>query len=235
GVGATSSTNGGGVGATSSTNGGGVGATSSTNGGGVGATSSTNGGGSTEQSAPVRLKAAGVDLVTMGRRGTDSLDGDRVLTLHDPGGPRHVELVVAGDRLAGATCVGAPELGTALALAYDRGTALPADPMSLLLPDRAEADGSPALMPAATPVCPCNGVAKRDVVAAWEAGARSVPEVATATRATTGCGGCRQLVCGLVDWLRASDPDTSQSADVDGEQTVPGPQRATSPSEISAS
>ena len=90
-------------------------------------------------------------------------------------------------------------------------------------------------MPAATTVCRCNGVTKRDVVQAWEDGARSVPEVATATRATTGCGGCRQLVCGLVDWLRASDPDTSQPAGPSGEQTVPGPQRATSPSEISAS
>jgi len=38
-------------------------------------------------------------------------------------------------------------------------------------------------------------------------GVRSVDDVARATRATTGCGGCRDVVCGLVDWLAKADPD----------------------------
>ena len=172
----------------------------------------------------MRLKAAGVDLVTAGLRGSQADATDRVVTVHDPAGRRHVELVVRGDRLAGLTSVGAPDLASGLTVAYDRGTVLPTDPLALLLPERAEADGSPALMPSATPVCRCNGVAKRDVVAAWEDGARSVEDVAATTRATTGCGGCRSVVCGLVDWLRASDPDTSQPGDDDGEHTVATPQ-----------
>ena len=32
-----------------------------------------------------------------------------------------------------------------------------------------------------------------------------VHEMAVATRATTGCGGCRETVCGLVDWLTSVD------------------------------
>jgi assimilatory nitrate reductase electron transfer subunit len=91
-------------------------------------------------------------------------------------------------------------------------------------------------MPAGTPVCRCNGVAKRDVVRAWEGGARTVPEVATATRATTGCGGCRSVVCGLVDWLRDSDPDpTSQPGRHEGEKSFPGTQHKTARDEIPAS
>jgi len=198
-------------------------------------TSSTNGGSSTNGAAPVRLKAAGLDLVTAGVRGSQAGSADRVLTVSDPAARRHVEIVVRGGRLVGATCVGAPDLASGLVVAYDRGTALPADPLALLLPEQAEADGSPAMMPAATPVCRCNGVAKRDIVGAWEGGARSVAEVAAATRATTGCGGCRAVVCGLVDWLAASDPDSSQPAGTDGEDTVPAPQHTCTPAEIPSS
>lgn len=185
----------------------------------------------------VRLKAAGVDLVTMGTRAADADPGtDRVVTVSDPGGRRHVEITVREARLAGVTCVGSPDLASALSVAFDRGTPLPADPLSLLLPERAEEDGSPALMPASTPVCRCNGVDKRDIVAAWEDGARTLPEMAAGTRATTGCGGCRDVVCGLVDWLRASDPDpSSQSGPVEGEKSVARPQHDEARDEISAS
>ena len=188
-------------------------------------------------SPPVRLKAAGADLVTMGARASEADPRtDRVVTVGDPVGRRHLEITVRAGRLVGVTCVGAPELAASLTVAYDRGTPLPTDPLALLLPERAEEDGSPALMPGATAVCRCNGVAKRDIVGAWEEGARSVPEVAAATRATTGCGGCRSVVCGLVDWLRDSDPDTtSQPQRSPGEETVAGTQHEVARDEISAS
>jgi len=182
----------------------------------------------------VRLKAAGVDLVTVGSPG----EHDRVVTVSDPVGRRHVQVSVGGDRLTAVTCVGAPDLGASLAVAYDRGTPLPSDPLALLLPERAEEDGSPALMPGATPVCRCNGVSKRDVVAAWEDGAANVQEVAAATRATTGCGGCRSVVCGLVDWLNASDPpvaESSQPAPDGREAHVAATQHDAARDEISAS
>ena len=179
----------------------------------------------------VRLKAAGVDLVTMGSPG----EHDRVVTLSDPAGRRHVQVAVGGERLTAVTCVGAPDLGAALAVAYDRATPVPSDPLALLLPERAEEDGSPALMPGATPVCRCNGVSKKDVVTAWEDGAATVQEVAASTRATTGCGGCRSVVCGLVDWLNASDPPVSQPARDDREAHVAGTQHDVARDEISAS
>jgi len=167
----------------------------------------------------VRLKAAGLDVVAMGVCGTRRPAGAatwRSVRLSDPHGGRHVEVVVADGALVGATCVGDPRVGADLTVAYTRGTPLPADPAQLLLrplPGAAPAvDSSPTLMPDRATVCRCNGVTKGRIVACWEEGARSVADVAAATRATTGCGGCTDAVCGLVDWLRRSTGDETAPA-----------------------
>jgi NAD(P)H-nitrite reductase large subunit len=80
-------------------------------------------------------------------------------------------------------------------------------------------------MPAATTVCRCNGVTKGDLVHAWDGGATTVAALADATLATTGCGGCTKLVCGIVDWLHSTDPppapETSQADAAARERTVP--------------
>jgi assimilatory nitrate reductase electron transfer subunit len=120
------------------------------------------------------------------------------------------------DELAGVTCLGFPDVSAALTLAYDRRTPLPADPLALLVPGGAgsgvEASPSPMRMPGSTTVCRCTGVTKKQIVSAWEDGATTADAIAGATRATTGCGGCKEVVCGLVDWLNASDPDTAPAS-----------------------
>ncbi|MDF9875850.1 FAD-dependent oxidoreductase [Cellulosimicrobium cellulans] len=163
----------------------------------------------------VRVKAAGLEIVTMGvcgeRRAPDP--AHRSVTLSDPASGRHVEVVVADGLLVGATCVGAPELGADLTATYTRRVPVPVDPAHLLLRPVAQAPApasSPTHMPDRTTVCTCNGVTKGDVVGCWHDGARSVDDVARATRATTGCGGCKDVVCGLVDWLATADPDQPQ-------------------------
>jgi assimilatory nitrate reductase electron transfer subunit len=55
-------------------------------------------------------------------------------------------------------------------------------------------------------VCRCNGVSKGDITAHWELGCTDVEAVAAATRATTGCGGCTDDVCGLLAWLERASP-----------------------------
>jgi assimilatory nitrate reductase electron transfer subunit len=178
---------------------------------------------------PVRLKAAGVDLVTMGVRASAAHETDRVVTVSDHGGRRHVDLVLRPDEngepvLVGVTCLGAADVSASLSVAFDRRTPLPVDPLALLLPEggRTEESASPVRMPGATTVCRCNGVSKKDIVSAWEAGAGTVEAVADRTRATTGCGGCKDVVCGLVDWLNASDPASgSDSASAPDAETAP--------------
>ena len=64
---------------------------------------------------------------------------------------------------------------------------------------------SPALMPDAATVCQCNTVSKGALVRSWRSGARTVDAVVAATRAGTGCGGCRDAVGGIVDWLSQAE------------------------------
>jgi assimilatory nitrate reductase electron transfer subunit len=152
-----------------------------------------------------RLKASGIDLAAMG-----STHGDEVLTFADPYRGTYARLVVRDDRLAGAVLLGDnPTVGTVVQL-YDRGGRVPADRRSLLLGRPLGGDAvpaaSPALMPDQAVVCRCNTVTKGRITAAWRAGARTAGEVATATRATTGCGGCTDAVGGILDWLSTVDP-----------------------------
>ncbi|GAC1379493.1 MAG: FAD-dependent oxidoreductase [Marmoricola sp.] len=153
----------------------------------------------------VKLKAAGIDLVTMGVRAGTAAEGHRVISLSDTASGRYAEVVVAGEDLVGVTCIGMPELSPSLTVHFERHTPLPADPFTLLAPEPKAEATSPFQMPGSTTVCRCNTVTKNDIVHAWEEGADSVQKVASATRATTGCGGCTEAVCGLVDWLNASD------------------------------
>ncbi|MGN6721238.1 MAG: FAD-dependent oxidoreductase [Marmoricola sp.] len=160
----------------------------------------------------VKLKAAGIDLVTMGVRASNASEGQRVITLSDPSSGRHVELVLSDEELIGVTCVGMPELSPSLTVHFERRTPLPPDPFTLLAPEAKAEAVSPFHMPGGTTVCRCNTVTKNDIVHAWESGADSVQKVASATRATTGCGGCTEAVCGLVDWLNTSDSTSPVSA-----------------------
>jgi assimilatory nitrate reductase electron transfer subunit len=159
----------------------------------------------------VRVKATGLDLVTMGSSSAAPVPpGSRVLRLSDPASLRLIEIVVADGLLVGATCLGAGQVAADLTVAYTRGTPLPSDPASLLIRPvhgAPEQTASPTNMPDRHTVCRCNGVTKRDIITSWARGARTVTEVAHRTRATTGCGGCKEAVSGIVDWLATSDPD----------------------------
>jgi len=156
----------------------------------------------------VTVKARGLDIVAMGVCGARAAEPmHRVLRLDDPEAGRHVEVVVAEGQLVGATCVGSPDLAADLVATYTRRIPVASDPAMLFLrpaaPPSATATG-PEQMPARATVCSCNSVSKSEIVDCWHAGARSVEDVARATRATTGCGGCKQVVCGVLDWLAAS-------------------------------
>lgn len=162
----------------------------------------------------MRLKAVGLSVITMGVRESSAGEGDRVVALHDNRARRFVEVVVRDDILVGITCVGAPEIGAHLSTQFDRPGVIPEDPLLLLMgtaPGFTTESASPTTMPSTTTVCRCNGVTKGDLVHAWEGGASTVDALAEKTLATTGCGGCKSLVGGIVDWLQVSDPPASSS------------------------
>ncbi|MFG3598932.1 FAD-dependent oxidoreductase [Micromonospora chersina] len=160
-----------------------------------------------------RLKAAGIDLAAMGDA-VDAPDGGgpvEELTFADPARGTYARLRIRDERLTGAILLGDnPAVGTVVQL-FDRGAPVPSDRRSLLLGRAfgaapATPAASPALMPDAATVCQCNDVSKGALVACWRAGARTVAELSAATRAATGCGGCRDAVAGIAGWLAEVDP-----------------------------
>jgi assimilatory nitrate reductase electron transfer subunit len=54
-------------------------------------------------------------------------------------------------------------------------------------------------------VCQCNTVTKGGLLECWRGGARTAADLAAGTRATTGCGSCRDTVDGIVAWLRTTE------------------------------
>ncbi len=152
-----------------------------------------------------RLKAKGVDLAALGDVHAE-VDGDaEVLCLQDPVRGRYAKLVIRDDRVTGAIVLGSPDAAATITQLYDAKTPAPTDRLGLLLGRALSSAGpvahSPADLPASSVVCRCNTVTKGQLVKAWRGGASTVPELATATRATTGCGSCTDAVCGIVDWL----------------------------------
>ncbi|MFC4907311.1 FAD-dependent oxidoreductase [Actinomadura gamaensis] len=155
-----------------------------------------------------RLKATGVDLVAMGEthHGDDDPDVE-VVRFTDAGRGTYKKVAIRDGRVVGAILLG--ETGTAgtLTMLYDRSAPLPSDRLGLLFPGvggATEAD-SPVRMPDAATVCQCNNVSKGRIRACWEDGARTAEEVVARTRASTGCGGCRDAVEGIVGWLAEQD------------------------------
>lgn len=183
----------------------------------------------------VRLKADGLDVVAMGVSGVHRAadPAQRTLRLSDPDLGRHVEVVISGGALVGATCVGAGSVAADLVAMYTRRTPLPADPAYLLLPALAglatTGPADPATLPPEATICRCNAVTKADITGSVDEGADTVEAVAHATRATTGCGGCADDVCALLSWLR-----DSRGADDDGENRFTGGKHMTNTAEIAA-
>ncbi|WP_279588719.1 FAD-dependent oxidoreductase [Actinophytocola oryzae] len=157
-----------------------------------------------------RLKARDVDLAAFGdvHAEVDNTDAE-VLCLSDPTRGRYAKLVLRDDRVTGAIVLGVPDAAATITQLYDRGIPAPSDRIALLLgrtlPPGVSVAHSPVDLPAATTVCRCNTVSKSQLVKAWRGGARGVSGLATATRATTGCGGCHDTVSAIADWLASAE------------------------------
>jgi assimilatory nitrate reductase electron transfer subunit len=169
------------------------------------------------------VKAEGVDVVSGGDvtpepwddeppspgDGAEHADGcahaRQVTVWADPARGGYVKLVTRGGVLEGFVSVGLPRTGAELTLLFERGDELPADRSALLRLDADDAGAAPAGDPFAphSTVCWCNGVTVERITAAVASGADSVDCVASATRAGTGCGGCRGRVAELLSRVSA--------------------------------
>ena len=127
----------------------------------------------------------------------------------------HRRLVVHGGRIVAAALVGDLSRVGLITQLYDRGTILgPDEPGQLLLPEAADA---PTPLPDEAEVCACAGVSAGEIRACG-----SVAECVDRTRATTGCGGCADVVRRLVGERTAGSAESPSDVAMAG---GPSPER----------
>lgn len=176
-----------------------------------------------ERPAIVMLKAEGIDVVSAGVVDPEPWDreplasGDaahpptrrQVSQWADPEHGRYVKMVTRGGVLEGMVSVGMPRTGAELMLLFERGSELPADRSILLRhdgPDEVPTGAAAELSPDET-VCWCNAVTVGHIHDAIDDGNTTVACVGSATRAGTGCGGCKGRIAELIERFSASgDP-----------------------------
>lgn len=141
----------------------------------------------------VRLKVAGVDVATMGSMDPE-FETDDVLEVVEQRRSSYRKLIMRDGKLVGAMLVGNTAAAASLVQLFDRGDAMPADPLEALCPGivAAAAAGDERV------VCNCNKVTEGTIKQCIEAGSASVEAVGGACRAGTGCGSCKNDIARLV-------------------------------------
>ncbi len=172
-----------------------------------------------ERSGIVQLKADTVDVVAAGDVQVDPWDDDgdhgsscevdrrSVAQWSDPAHGRYVKMVTRAGILEGFVSVGMPRTAAELTLLFQRGSELPADRSVLLRYDGPDYEpaAAGAMAPTAT-VCWCNGVKTEQITTAAEGGAVTVEGIGRATRAGTGCGGCKSRIGEILELMESLPP-----------------------------
>ena len=157
-----------------------------------------------------KLKVMGVELAVAGDKEPTNED-DEVVSYVEPNRGVYKKVIIRDGKVAGAILLGDGFTAPRLLQAFDRGETLPQNRAELLFPLSGEAAVLDlADMPDDAQVCNCNGVSKGKIIAAVDAGCRSLKAVCDATKAGTGCGSCIPRVQAVLelaaDGLVAEDP-----------------------------
>ncbi|UJR87138.1 FAD-dependent oxidoreductase [Sandaracinus amylolyticus] len=139
-----------------------------------------------------RLKVAGVEVASMGIREPE-LESDDVIQVLEERKDAYRKLVVRNGQLVGAMLVGNTKIAAQLVQLFDRGDALPEDPLEALSSTCA-AGGARS---SDRVLCNCHRVALSTVMEAIDGGAATVEGVAEVTKAGTGCGSCKSEIAQL--------------------------------------
>ncbi|MFD8251675.1 FAD-dependent oxidoreductase [Streptomyces werraensis] len=142
--------------------------------------------------AVLRLRTHAVDVACIGSPAAFQRSDIRIVGLSDPVGRRCARLALDGDRITAAVLLGLSDAIATVSHLHRRGLPVPSDRLSLLLGIRQELPAVEEANRTDPMVCLCNQVSRRQLAGAWELGARTVPALVRATRATTGCGSCTE-------------------------------------------
>jgi len=158
-----------------------------------------------------KLKVAGVDMASMGVFEPED-ERDEIVQFTEPKKGTYKKLIVRDGRLMGGILLGDISKAAYLMQAFDRGTPLPEERLSLLFDI-----GAPSAkvtfeeLPMDAQVCNCNGVSKGGILACVKNGKRSAKAVMEATRAGLGCGSCKAMVSEMVEWACGGETEEDPS------------------------
>ena len=147
-----------------------------------------------------KLKVMGVEMAAMGITEPEH-ERDEIVQFTEPKKGTYKKLIIRDGRLVGAILLGDISKSAYLMQAFDRGTPLPDERLTLLFDI-----GAPSKkvtieeLPLDAQVCNCNGVSKSAILACVKNGKRSARAVMDATRAGMGCGSCKSMVTEVVAW-----------------------------------
>lgn len=148
-----------------------------------------------------KLKLMGVEVGSIGDA-HGKTEGSLTYTYENQPEGVYKKIVVSSDKklLLGAVLIGDTSEYDTLLQYMLNAIELPESPEGLILPMAADKPtlGVDALPDTAT-ICSCHNVTKGDIIASIDAGAMTVGEVKSCTKAGSGCGGCAALVKSVVD------------------------------------
>lgn len=171
------------------------------------------------QTTATVLKVGGLDVYAGGVAEADEDAGQDELIHRDSRTGVYRKLVLDGDRLAGALLIGDVTDARRCTAALKSGEA--ADPALLSGPAGGAASAPPEPDPDAT-VCSCNAVTAREIDRAITAGGlTTLAQVANATRASTGCGGCASEVRALIESHRSPSRNRTEHDGKPAPATMP--------------
>jgi nitrite reductase (NADH) large subunit len=148
-----------------------------------------------------KLKLMGVEVGSIGDA-HGKTEGALTYTYENQPEGVYKKIVVSNDKkaLLGAVLIGDTSEYDTLLQYMLNAIELPESPEGLILPMAADKPtlGVDALPDTAT-ICSCHNVTKGDIIASIDAGAMTVGDVKSCTKAGSGCGGCAALVKSVAD------------------------------------
>ncbi len=147
-----------------------------------------------------KLKVMGIEMASLGATEPED-EHDEIVQFTEPKKGTYKKLIIRDGRLVGGILLGDIAKAAYLIQAFDRGTPLPEERLTLLF-DLGEPAKQASFeeLPAEAQICNCNGVSKGAIVACVKGGGRGAKSVMESTRAGTGCGSCKSTVSELVEW-----------------------------------
>jgi assimilatory nitrite reductase (NAD(P)H) large subunit precursor (EC 1.7.1.4) len=151
-----------------------------------------------------KLKLLGVDVASVGDA-QGRTPGCLSYVYQDGVNEVYKRIIVSEDKtkLLGAVLVGEVEVYGTLQQICVNGMDLPENPEAMILPaldgNAASAGIGVDALPDTASICSCHDVSKGDICCAVQAGATTIGEVKSSTKAGTGCGGCVALTTQLLN------------------------------------